>query len=404
MKLLIQLVIALFIIEGSYAQTENFWTKKADFGGLKRERAVSFSIGSFGYVGTGVDTNEIVLKDFWKYDPVNDTWTQVATLPGSQRRNAVGFAIGNLGYVGIGINTASAADLGATILNDFWEYDPTLNSWTVKAIFPGGTGSGLYFSTGFSIDTKGYVCGGKRGPNSYVSEFWEYKQSLDTWVQLPNFPGGVRYQLASFSIGFKGYVGLGTDQDVYRNDLWEFDAATNSWTQLNDFPASERASVSTFSIGDRGYICMGSNGGLLDDLWQYNPYTDLWLPKSDFGGSKRKNAISFTINGKAYVGTGKGFSGKKSSMYEYTPNSVLGFNDLEFNVSVYPNPTSDFLNLDYQTTQIESIEIYTMTGRKVFEASQVSQINVQDYQAGAYILIAKQANGKLAAKQNIIIQ
>ena len=27
------------------SQTENFWTKKADFPGLKRERAVAFAIG-----------------------------------------------------------------------------------------------------------------------------------------------------------------------------------------------------------------------------------------------------------------------------------------------------------------------------------------------------------------------
>jgi hypothetical protein len=34
-------------------QTENYWTKKSDFAGLKRERAVAFSIGDYGYVGTG---------------------------------------------------------------------------------------------------------------------------------------------------------------------------------------------------------------------------------------------------------------------------------------------------------------------------------------------------------------
>jgi len=58
-------------------QTENYWTKKSDFAGLKRERAVAFSIGDYGYVGTGVDTAEIVHNDLWKYDPTLDTWTHM---------------------------------------------------------------------------------------------------------------------------------------------------------------------------------------------------------------------------------------------------------------------------------------------------------------------------------------
>ena len=52
--------ILLFCPFVIFGQTENFWLKKNDFGGLKRERAISFSIGDYGYVGTGVDTGEVV--------------------------------------------------------------------------------------------------------------------------------------------------------------------------------------------------------------------------------------------------------------------------------------------------------------------------------------------------------
>ena len=38
------LISFLMLQIGMYAQTENFWTKKADFSGLKRSRAVAFSI------------------------------------------------------------------------------------------------------------------------------------------------------------------------------------------------------------------------------------------------------------------------------------------------------------------------------------------------------------------------
>jgi hypothetical protein len=45
------------------------WTQKADFGGIGREGAVGFSIGSKGYIGTGVDDSYSYKKDFWEYTP-----------------------------------------------------------------------------------------------------------------------------------------------------------------------------------------------------------------------------------------------------------------------------------------------------------------------------------------------
>jgi N-acetylneuraminic acid mutarotase len=404
MKLALQLIIALFLTNGLFAQTENFWTKKNDFGGLKRERSVAFTIGNEAFVGTGIDTAEVLLNDFWKYDPTLDTWTQVANLPGSVRRNAVAFTIGNYGYVGTGMNMAVATDPGATTLSDFWEYDPVGNLWTAKADYPGGFGTGIYFATAFSIDSKGYICCGKMGPNSYTNQFWEYKQSLDQWIQLPNFPGGVRYQLVSFAIDFKAYVGLGTDQDIYRKDIWEFDASTSTWSAKNDLPSSERGSAMTFTIGQRGYVCMGGNGGLLGDLWQYNPFTDSWNVKADYGGSSRKNAVAFTINEKAYVGTGKGYSGKKASMWEYTPNTTLGLDENLIDLSIYPNPTSDFIHISSTTNDVNTIELYSITGKMVYSGDHNPTLDIRHLAAGSYILFAKKANGALIAKNNFIIQ
>ena len=195
MKHYIYTLLILSICSLANAQTSNTWTKKSDFSGLKRSRAVAFSINDIGYVGTGVDTAEIVHNDFWQYDPTLDTWAQVADLPASVRRNAVGFAINNKGYVGTGMDMAEASMSGSTTLNDFWEYDPALNAWTQKANYPGGFGFGVYFATAFVSGSKGYVCCGKLGPNDYINQLWEYKPAIDQWAQLPGFPGGVRYQL-----------------------------------------------------------------------------------------------------------------------------------------------------------------------------------------------------------------
>ncbi len=387
----------------SFGQTENFWTKKNDFAGLKRERAVSFTVGDFAYLGTGIDTAEMVLNDFWKYSPTTDTWSQVADLPGSVRRDAIAFAIDDFGYVGTGMNANEASEIGAQPLNDFWQYHPASNSWLQKANYPGSFGNGVYFATGFAIDSKGYLCGGKMGPNFYSNQLWEYKPSINQWTQLANFPGGLRYQLSSFTVGYKAYVGLGTDQDLYRKDIWQFDATTNQWTARADFPASERGSATTFSIGQRGFVTTGANGGLLDDLWEYNPLTDNWSIKSTYGGSPRKNATGFVVNGKAYVGTGKGYSGKKASMHEYTPGSVLGTGELGIELAIYPNPTSDIVYLNYEAQEIDQIELYSISGELLHVDGAIKQLEISHFSAGNYILIGRK-NTKIVSTQPLIIQ
>ena len=126
-------IVYLFLVLSPFvaqSQTQNFWTKKNDFTGLKRTRAASFVVENHGYVSGGVDTSETVLNDLWQYDPVMDTWAQMASLPGSVRRDAIAFSIGTKGYLGTGIDS-SEAQSGNT-LADFYEYNPTTNTWTQK--------------------------------------------------------------------------------------------------------------------------------------------------------------------------------------------------------------------------------------------------------------------------------
>lgn len=387
-----------------FSQTENYWVKKSDLGsdttgnGLKRERAVAFTIGDFAYVGTGLDTAEIVLKDFWKYDPISNAWTQVADLPGSERRNAVAFSVQGYGFVGTGVNTAVATAPGSVKLTDFWRYDATLNSWNQVSSMPG---IGRYFATAFAIDDKGYVCCGKYGPNSYSNLVYEYKPTTDTWTLLGGFPGGVRYQLSSFVIGYKAYIGLGTDQDMYRDDIWELDVTTNLWTAKAPLPASERASAMTFSIGERGFVCMGTNGGYLDDLWEYNPYTDDWSVRANYGGTKRKNGVGFTLNGLGYVGTGKGESGKKASFQEYHPVAVLGTEEIELSVKIYPNPTHQEINIS-TNSEIDEVIVKDSYGKEVIRTEQLEKINVQHLMPGIYFISALAENEVIKANQKFI--
>lgn len=409
MKKYISVVSVLFFCFMGIGQTQNYWLKIADFTGLKRERAVAFTIDGKGYVGTGVGANDSVKNDFWEFDPVVKTWTQMADLNGVERRNAIAFSINKKGYVGTGMNHSEAI-LG-TPLADFMEFDPVNNSWNSKTNFPGANGDGVYFATGFSTDSKGYICGGKKGPNNYSEELWEYAPLTDSWLQLQNFPGGVRYQLSSFVIDNLAYVGLGIDQDVYRRDFWQFSPATNNWISISDFMGGERGAASTFTLGQRGFVSAGADGGFKNDLWEYNSFDDSWSVRADFGGSPRKNAVAFSINGKAYMGTGKGNSGKKKSFYEYIPYDVLAIDgdNLNFDVSidVFPNPIQDFLLIEVANLTNFTASIYSLSGELVLKQKTGEgklKINCSFIKSGIYVLSVSERNSSFRYSQQIIIK
>ena len=130
--------------------TVETWGQKADLGGMARSGVVGFSIGSKGYIGTGIlELGYGYTKEFWEYDPAANTWTQKADFGGTARDGAVGFSIGSKGYIGTGMDGSSPY-----YKKDFWEYDPAANTWTQKADF-GGTAR--TDAVGFSIGSKGYI-------------------------------------------------------------------------------------------------------------------------------------------------------------------------------------------------------------------------------------------------------
>jgi len=391
------LVLLPFWAESQY----NTWTKLNDVGMGKRERATGFSIGSLGYLCGGLDTAEVIHNDLWSYDPQTDAWTQKADLPGSERRDAISFVINDFAFVGSGMDSISGPT--GNTLKDFWRYNPTTNSWTAIADFPGAGGEGVYFATGFAVGGKGYLCGGKTGPNLYSSQLWEYKPSNNQWIQRASFPGGVRYQMLAFVVGSKAYVGMGTDQNIFKKDMYCYDPGANSWNAIAPFPGYERGAASTFTLEERGFVCLGNNGGLLSDLIEYDPKTDTWMLRAAFGGSERKSAISFVIDNKAYVGTGKGYSGKKDSWYVYAPSNYAAVEALAAALEIYPNPFCNELKITgLQSSDVE-LTIYSSLGIKLrqldLENVQTSSIDLSALQAGSYILYFSLADGQTLSKK-----
>ena len=101
------------------------WTQKATFPEEARAVAVGFSIGNFGYIGTGA-TNSGSAYDLWQYDPVSDTWVQKASIPiaiGIQEAGC--FVIGTDAYI-----------IGGLYVSTVWEYHSVTRYMDGESCFP----------------------------------------------------------------------------------------------------------------------------------------------------------------------------------------------------------------------------------------------------------------------------
>ena len=181
----------------------NTWTAKGSFPGSGREHEACFSIGNKGYIVGGWAPGSVYYNDTWEYNAATNGWTQKAGAPFSSlgRANAAGFTIGNKGYIVGGDLWSNNYPL---YFNTLFQYDPSTDTWTSKASFPGAARAECQ---SFVISGMGYVGGGYSSASEYTyyKDFYKYNPSADTWTQIPLIPG-LGYMRHSFAINSKGYV------------------------------------------------------------------------------------------------------------------------------------------------------------------------------------------------------
>jgi hypothetical protein len=184
-------------------------------------------------------------------------------------------------------------------------------TWTQKGDFGG---DGRYSASGFSIGNKGYIGLGGDSELETKKDFWEYDPETNIWTQKADYGGNVYWCSVGFSIGNKGYIA--TDQS---QSFWEYDPATNSWTQKADYPGPIVYAVS-FSIGTKGYIATGEYS---QELWEWDGDTasatyNTWVQKAPFPPvAGRMWATGFSIGKKGYIGTGTNGNAYQKDLWEW---------------------------------------------------------------------------------------
>jgi N-acetylneuraminic acid mutarotase len=237
-----------------YDPSSNIWSKKADFLGGKRRRAVSFEIDGKGYVGLGSNAfNEP--NDFYEYNPMDDSWTKLGDFPVYLYNDAVGLSINGKGYC-----------ISGDFSNQVWEYDPATDQWKRKKDFPGLSRS---YASGFVIGKKGYLGIGDHGGDPKLTDLWEYEPIQDNWVQKSNLPKYIGTGAVGFSIDGKGYFGNGNMCSFL---IFEYDPNTDKWVRKTNFPGASLGHAVSFMSNHKAYIATGvKNNDVSDELWEFEP-------------------------------------------------------------------------------------------------------------------------------------
>ena len=362
-RITLLLILTVQVCMAQWAQMSNMPDSTFTFGS-------SFTIGNKGYV-----LNTRCYNELWEYDSQNDTWTKKTNFPGVCRFLTTGFSINGKGYVGLGRNNNNLQE------TDFWEYDPTTDSWTQKAQFPG---IGRDNAVGFSIDNKGYLGTGftptAQLSGIYHGDFWEYDPTLDTWTQKANVPDSARESAVGISLNGKGYLGLGSPK--YPNQghtyFYEYDPTLDAWTQKQSVPeAAIRDLACIFHLHNEIYVVGGirlsgpNSPEYLSTCLKYNPASNAWSYQSSFGGSAAAGQVALTFSNAAYVGAGLDPQNLQlSEWYRFTANltSLDKAESNELKIELYPNPTRDYLTISSNSLNHESeFKLLSMDGRTLLK-------------------------------------
>lgn len=329
-KLLFALVaFSLFLTScGSSDGLNGNWKFTDEFEAAPRGGAVSFTIDNDVYIGSGYDGKDC-LSTFYKYN-LQDGWLRIADLPGTPRKEAVAFSINGKGYVGMGVD-----EEGDDEMNDFYVYDPALNTWekapneviNTQGNYPLPARQG---AVAFTIGKIAYVgTGYGRNADDDDDKLKDYyKFDGTSWVKIA-YSGKSTVGATAFVINDKAYVISGENSLEY---VWEYDPKSitethNGWTskkKLNSDNSSkdvQRIDGVSFVINNKGYIVTGKGNGYSRETWEYDPTKDDWVERTSLENeiSSREDAIAFTINNKGFIATGNAAGTYLKDVWEFEP-------------------------------------------------------------------------------------
>jgi len=170
-----------------------------------------------------------------------------------------------------------------------------------------------------------------------------------------------------------------------------------TWTAIRwDLPNFSAQALTWQNNGDDG-LYVGMNYGI---YYTDNGLGNTWVPFNNGLPNVRINELEInTADNRLYAATyGRGLW--RSNVYDET----LSVNDFEFNdLSLYPNPASNEVNLKWNKSEAVSVRVYNTLGKLMFYGKKVNlsngfKIDVSSFNSGVYFVKLNTTKGEVTKK------
>jgi len=230
-------------------------------------------------------------------------------------------------------------------------------------------------------DTNGFVFAGT------ATSAYRSNGTFTSWTKMDNgLPSGsVRAIFKSGSLIFAGSYGNGIFVSSDNGDSWS--AANSGLTDLH---------ILSFSGNDTKIIAGSETGGVFVSV----DHGLTWIPANE--GLSNNNIPSLIVSDSyLYAGTTDGGIWKRS-LSELTAVEEIAPDD---KVSIYPNPASDLIRLNVNSTEKLTLNIYTIMGvlvKSQMVGKDYCPIDIANLRNGTYLVEIKTISH--TEKQKLVIQ
>lgn len=280
-----------------------------------RASAIAWSINGKGYIFGGRDSNNILHKDLWIYDPQLDSWQNLENTPLTARVKGTACVVGDKVYIGLGFQRG--LHQSSSYLQDWWEYTPTTDEWRRLQDFPNKNTIGV---VSYVKENKIYCVHGSGG-NGFTADIVVYDIKNNQWEMIDRTNRIDRISMAGAGNSLQGRYYYGSGYNTSNMNEWyeiHFDGKWNLCAYVpggREFAICVKTDKFLYLVGGRKFGGTLTDGKLYNDILRYDIHTDQWT-LAGITNEEAENRFGFTIGKTAYIGGGENNSGILHTLYK----------------------------------------------------------------------------------------